>query len=90
MAATRRHHQALTMSPRCRRRLKKIGCGKIATVIGRYYAMDRDRRWERIQRATILLVKGVGARAQDPVKAIRESYQRGVTDEFNRTHGRRK
>ncbi len=44
--------------------------------------MDRDRRWERILRAYDLLVKGVGARAQDPVKAIRESYQRGVTDEF--------
>ncbi len=64
------------------KKIEEIGCGKIATVIGRYYAMDRDRRWERIQRAYDLLVKGVGARAQDPVKAIRESYQRGVTDEF--------
>jgi len=64
------------------KKIEEIGCGKIATVIGRYYAMDRDRRWERILRAYDLLVKGVGARAQDPVKAIRESYQRGVTDEF--------
>ena len=64
------------------KKIEEIGCGKIATVIGRYYAMDRDRRWERIQRAYDLLVKGVGARAQDPVKAIRESYQRGLTDEF--------
>src|SRR6266851_2998454 len=63
-------------------KIEEIGCGKIATVIGRYYAMDRDQRWERIQRAYDLLVKGVGASAQDPVKAIRESYQRGVTDEF--------
>src|SRR5438552_3937930 len=63
-------------------KIEEIGCGKIATVIGRYYAMDRDRRWERIQRAYDLLVSGVGARAQDPVEAIRESYQRGVTDEF--------
>ena len=64
------------------KKIEEIGCGKIATVIGRYYAMDRDRRWERILRAYDLLVKGVGARAQDPVKAIRESCQRGVTDEF--------
>src|SRR6266851_4758777 len=63
-------------------KIEEIGCGKIATVVGRYYAMDRDQRWERIQRAYDLLVKGVGASAQDPVKAIRESYQRGVTDEF--------
>ena len=62
--------------------VEEIGCGRIATVIGRYYAMDRDQRWERIQRAYDLLVNAVGARAQDPVKAIRESYQRGVTDEF--------
>src|SRR5213083_1102468 len=64
------------------RKIEEIGCGKIATVIGRYYAMDRDKRWERIQRAYDLLVSGAGARAQDPVEAIRESYQRGVTDEF--------
>src|SRR5712692_2995863 len=64
------------------KKIEEIGCGRIATVVGRYYAMDRDQRWERIQRAYDLLVKGVGASAQDPVKAIRESYQRGVTDEF--------
>src|SRR6266849_345758 len=64
------------------KKIEEIGCGRIATVIGRYYAMDRDQRWERIQRAYDLLVNAVGARAQDPVKAIRESYQRGVTDEF--------
>src|SRR5213080_1514246 len=63
-------------------RIEEIGGGRIATVIGRYYAMDRDKRWERIQRAYDLLVSAVGARAQDPVEAIRESYQRGVTDEF--------
>ena len=63
-------------------KIEEIGCGRIATVIGRYYAMDRDKRWERIQRAYDLLVNAVGARALDPVKAIRESYQRGVTDEF--------
>ena len=65
-----------------RQKIEEIGCGRIATMVGRYYAMDRDRRWERILRAYDLLVKGVGARAQDPLKKIRESYQRGVTDEF--------
>src|SRR2546430_3381963 len=64
------------------KKTEEIGGGRIATVIGRYYAMDRDKRWERIQRAYDLLVSAVGARAQDPVKAIRESYQGGVTDEF--------
>jgi 2,3-bisphosphoglycerate-independent phosphoglycerate mutase len=64
------------------KKIEEIGCGRIATVVGRYYAMDRDNRWERIQRAYDLLVSGVGARAKDPVEAIRESYQRGVTDEF--------
>jgi len=60
----------------------EIGCGRIASVIGRYYAMDRDKRWERTERAYNLLVKGDGAKAFDPVAAIRESYERGVTDEF--------
>jgi 2,3-bisphosphoglycerate-independent phosphoglycerate mutase len=64
------------------KKIEEIGCGRIATLIGRYYAMDRDKRWERTQRAYDLLVNAVGARAQDPVEAIRESYQRGVTDEF--------
>jgi 2,3-bisphosphoglycerate-independent phosphoglycerate mutase len=62
--------------------IEEVGSGRIATVVGRYYAMDRDQRWERIQRAYDLLVSAAGARAQDPVEAIRESYQRGVTDEF--------
>jgi 2,3-bisphosphoglycerate-independent phosphoglycerate mutase len=64
------------------RRMTEIGCGEIATVIGRYYAMDRDKRWERTQRAYDLLTKAIGARATDPIVAIRESYARGVTDEF--------
>jgi len=64
------------------RKLEEIGCGEIATVIGRYYAMDRDKRWERTQRAYDLLTKAIGFRATDPIEAIRESYARGVTDEF--------
>ncbi|HEX6728638.1 MAG TPA: 2,3-bisphosphoglycerate-independent phosphoglycerate mutase [Pyrinomonadaceae bacterium] len=64
------------------RKVQKIGCGEIASVIGRYYAMDRDKRWERTKRAYDLLVHSVGERAKDPVAAIRQSYQRGITDEF--------
>jgi len=64
------------------RKLLEIGCGEIATVIGRYYAMDRDKRWERTQRAFDLLMKAIGSHATDPIAAIKESYERGVTDEF--------
>jgi 2,3-bisphosphoglycerate-independent phosphoglycerate mutase len=60
----------------------KIGCGRIASLVGRYYAMDRDKRWERTERAYKLLVNAEGERAIDPVEAIRRSYERGVTDEF--------
>jgi len=56
--------------------------GKIASVIGRYYAMDRDKRWERVKLAYDLLVKGKGKKTKDIVKAIEESYQEGITDEF--------
>jgi 2,3-bisphosphoglycerate-independent phosphoglycerate mutase len=63
-------------------KIGEIGCGRIASVIGRYYAMDRDKRWERTERAYNLLVKAEGERAIDPVEAIKRSYERGVTDEF--------
>ena len=56
--------------------------GKIASVIGRYYAMDRDKRWERVKKAYDLLVNGIGTRAKDPVSADIRSYEEGVTDEF--------
>ena len=56
--------------------------GRIATVIGRYYAMDRDKRWDRLERAYDAMVYGEGIQNPDPVAAIRESYQNGVTDEF--------
>jgi 2,3-bisphosphoglycerate-independent phosphoglycerate mutase len=64
------------------RRMQEIGSGEIATLIGRYYAMDRDKRWERTRRAYDLLVHSVGERVTDPVAAIRQSYLRGITDEF--------
>ncbi|MEP6569031.1 MAG: 2,3-bisphosphoglycerate-independent phosphoglycerate mutase [Acidobacteriota bacterium] len=63
-------------------KIEEVGCGQIATIIGRYYAMDRDKRWERTERAYELLVRGKGERATDPVAAIRSSYERGITDEF--------
>ena len=63
-------------------RCGEIGCGRIASVVGRYYAMDRDKRWERTEHAYNLLVSAVGERAIDPVEAIKRSYERGVTDEF--------
>lgn len=56
--------------------------GKIASVIGRYYAMDRDHRWDRVKEAYDLLVDGKGKKTDDVVKAVEESYAEGVTDEF--------
>ncbi|MCM1071556.1 MAG: 2,3-bisphosphoglycerate-independent phosphoglycerate mutase [[Clostridium] fimetarium] len=56
--------------------------GVIASVIGRYYAMDRDKRWDRVKVAYDLLVKGEGKQATDMVKAMQDSYDEGVTDEF--------
>ena len=58
------------------------GVGRIASVCGRYYAMDRDQRWERTQRAYDLLTLGTGDKAKDPVSAIEASYGQNVTDEF--------
>lgn len=55
---------------------------QLATIIGRYYAMDRDKRWERVKLAYDLLVHGLGTPIADPVKAIREAYDANVTDEF--------
>ena len=60
----------------------RIGVGKIATVMGRYYAMDRDKRWERVQMAYDAMVYGEGVQNADPVDAVAKSYANGVTDEF--------
>lgn len=56
--------------------------GKIASVIGRYYAMDRDKRWERVKLAYDLLLKGIGTPATNVVSAMQTSYDEGITDEF--------
>ena len=66
------------MQDKCR----QIGVGEIASLIGRYYAMDRDKRWERTERAYKLLAHGEGEPAKDPLASIRKSYERGITDEF--------
>jgi len=55
---------------------------KISTIIGRYYAMDRDNRWERIKKAYDLIVNGIGKNVYDPVQAVKDFYEEGLTDEF--------
>ena len=62
--------------------MKKIGVGKIASVCGRYYAMDRDNNWDRIEKAYDMLTLGEGVEAEDPAAAVEQSYADGVTDEF--------
>jgi len=62
--------------------LAELPTERIATVAGRYYAMDRDQRWDRTQRAFDAIVNGTGEHADDPVEAVRRSYERGITDEF--------
>lgn len=62
--------------------LTKIGCGEIATLMGRYYAMDRDNRYERVEKAYAALTYGEGVMEEDPALAMQHSYDNGVTDEF--------
>ena len=61
---------------------EEIGCGKVASVCGRYYAMDRDNRWDRVEKAYDMLTVGNGVQAECGVQAIKDSYAAGVTDEF--------
>lgn len=62
--------------------MKKVGLGKVASVCGRYYAMDRDNNWDRVEKAYDMLTLGVGEQCIDPVSAVEENYKKGVTDEF--------
>jgi 2,3-bisphosphoglycerate-independent phosphoglycerate mutase len=62
--------------------IDKAGIGKIATIVGRYYAMDRDTRWERVERAYRLFTEGQGVQFENPVEAVQKSYDAGTTDEF--------
>ena len=66
----------------CRDKCQALGVGRIATVMGRYYAMDRDNRWERVQLAYDAMVYGEGIQNPDPVDAVAQSYENDVTDEF--------
>lgn len=63
-------------------KMKEKGVGKIATLSGRYYAMDRDKRWDRVEKAYNAIVRGEGVLAKDPIQAIEESYQQEIFDEF--------
>jgi 2,3-bisphosphoglycerate-independent phosphoglycerate mutase len=62
--------------------LKELGLGKIGTVVGRYYIMDRDKRWDRVEIGMKALVLGEGEASDDPVKTMEERYAEGETDEF--------
>jgi len=62
--------------------LAELPTDRIATVVGRYYAMDRDKRWDRTDRALRAILEGEGMQADDPIAAVQESYDRGITDEF--------
>ena len=63
-------------------KMKEIGVGEVATVSGRYYAMDRDNNWDREEKAYVAMTKGEGVQETDPVAAIKDSYAKDVTDEF--------
>ncbi|MEK7312988.1 MAG: 2,3-bisphosphoglycerate-independent phosphoglycerate mutase, partial [Deltaproteobacteria bacterium] len=67
---------------RLTKKITEIGIGEVATVSGRYYAMDRDKRWDRVKRAYEAIAEGKGVEATDPVSAIEASYSNGKTDEF--------
>jgi 2,3-bisphosphoglycerate-independent phosphoglycerate mutase len=69
---------------RLQKELDRIGTGRLASISGRFYAMDRDKRWKRIQVAWQALVDGQGIESSDPVQAVQDAYDRGETDEFIR------
>src|SRR3954469_3769772 len=64
------------------RKCSELGCGRLASVSGRYYAMDRDKRWDRVERAFGAIALGSGIKAKSAADAVRASYEKGVTDEF--------
>lgn len=66
----------------CRAKCEEIGVGKIATVMGRFYVMDRDKRWDRVEQAYNAMVLGKGVKNADPVDAVHKSYEEKVYDEF--------
>lgn len=66
----------------CLQQCSALGIGSLATITGRFYAMDRDQRWERVSQAYAAMVSGEGILTEDPVAAVAESYENGITDEF--------
>ncbi|MDF2839114.1 MAG: hypothetical protein K0S60_817 [Evtepia sp.] len=72
----------LSFVSQCEETCKALGIGQIATLSGRYYAMDRDQRWERVQKAYDAIVCGSAPFIPDPVQAVQRSYDAGITDEF--------
>ena len=76
-------HSGVDFIQQLQQKTREIGCGRIASLTGRYYAMDRDNRWERVERAYRAVVHGdAPVKTADPVGAVRRSYERGITDEF--------
>ena len=63
-------------------KMEEVGVGEVASVSGRYYAMDRDNNWDRVEKAYLAITKGEGEQAENPVEAIKTSYANDVTDEF--------
>lgn len=66
----------------CENEIKNLEIGKIATLMGRYYAMDRDNRWERVKKAYDAMANGEGVYEKNPIQALENFYQAGITDEF--------
>jgi len=75
-------HEALTIFNKLKSRMDSLNIGKIASVQGRYYSMDRNKNWQRTKKAYELLTNGEGIISQDPTKTIKDSYKREITDEF--------
>lgn len=75
-------HTAVNYIRDLQNKMNELGVGKLATVQGRYYAMDRDKRWERTEKAYRAMVYGDGPQYTDPITALQESYEKSVTDEF--------
>ncbi len=75
-------HSGIEYIRTLQRELNRQGTGRIATVCGRFYAMDRDKRWNRVEKAYKMLTSGIGIQATDPIAAISAAYERGETDEF--------
>src|SRR6202140_3319518 len=76
-------HSGREFVKQLQQKMRELGVGQIATLVGRYYAMDRDNRWERIELAYRAMVHGEAeTKSNDPVAALQQSYEQGVTDEF--------